>query len=1197
MRDGVDAFRGTPLEDVFIGSGEVARLARTMDWESTPLGPVEHWPQSLKTAIRILLTTRSSTWLGWGSDVAFLYNDAYRRNTLGKKHPWAFGRPAREVWAEIWPEIEPRIRTVLETGTATWDEALLLILERNGYPEETYHTLSFSPLPDDDGRAAGIFCIAIAETQRVIGERRHTMLRELASGLASVGREDEVLAAIERGLGGNLRDLPFTLLYLFEDDGARARLAACTGIVAGHAAAPRIIDPAEEEAPWPTTELLRRFSPILVDDLALRFGELPTGAWDRAPKDAVVVPVTQQGQETAAGFLVVGLNPLRPYDDAYKEFIDRIAGQIAASLAKVRAYEEERRRAEALAELDRAKTVFFSNVSHEFRTPLSLMLGPLEELLKNTHGPLSREVRTELDRAHRNALRLLRLANMLLDFSRIEAGRIQARYEPTDLAAVTAELASTFRSAIERARMRLTVDVAPLPGPVYVDREMWEKIILNLLSNAFKFTLHGEIGVRVRSDGERVIVKVSDTGIGIPESELPHIFDRFHRVHGTKARTQEGSGIGLALVREMVRLHGGTISVESSPGRGSTFRVEIPLGTAHLPSDRIVSDEGRDTRAMGALLYVEEALRWLPDTPNAEPDGSNPYPLHLDNLPEPPHRSALRDALILVVDDNADMRDYLKRLLVRQGYRVQAVANGAAALDVARRQRPNLVLADVLMPALDGFGLLHALRTDPETREIPIVLLSARAGEEARIEGIEAGADDYVVKPFSARELIARIGAHLELARLRRQAAERERALREEAEQARATAEAASGQLRDIFMRAPAMIAMLRGPDHVVEFANARYLRLIGNRDILGKPVAEALPEAREQGFIESLDRVYRTGETYIADETLVRLERGPSQAPKEVYVNLAFQPLFEVDGSISGVLAHAVDITAQVRAREQIEQQALELEEAQAEAEMINEELHHANEELARRSREAELAREEAEEANKAKSRFLATMSHELRTPLNAIIGYSDLLDAGVAGPLNPEQRSQLERITIGAHHLLRMIDEILTFSRIEAGRDEVHVESVDLTGLVRETAELIAPLARSKALLFSYTVAEDLRATTDPGKLRQILLNLLSNAVKFTDSGSIGLEVICEMDTIVIRVTDTGIGIPPDERDRIFEPFRQIAQMPSRRAGGTGLGLSVTRHLACLLGGDIAVESTPGEGSTFTVRLLQHLQLQKSS
>src|SRR5690606_32653728 len=264
--------------------------------------------------------------------------------------------------------------------------------------------------------------------------------------------------------------------------------------------------------PWPLDAAPDGTLPQLATPTPKLHATLPGGAWDRPPDVAAVVPIARSGETGPSGVLIAGLNPFRPFDEAYGDFLSLVSSQIAATIGSAHSYEEERRRAEALAELDRAKTVFFSNVSHEFRTPLSLMLGPLEELLKNTHGPLSREVRTELDRAHRNALRLLRLANMLLDFSRIEAGRIQARYEPTDLAAVTAELASTFRSAIERARMRLTVDVAPLPGPVYVDREMWEKIILNLLSNAFKFTLHGEIGVRVRSDGERVIVKVSDTG-------------------------------------------------------------------------------------------------------------------------------------------------------------------------------------------------------------------------------------------------------------------------------------------------------------------------------------------------------------------------------------------------------------------------------------------------------------------------------------------------------------------------------------------------------------------------------------------------------------------------------------------------------------------------------------------------------------
>ena len=648
-------------------------LMRAKDWAATPLGSPEAWPQGLRTVVRILLTSRYAMWMGWGPELTFLYNDAYARMTLGKKHPWALGRPAREVWAEIWGELGPRVDSVLRAGTATWDEALLLFIERSGYPEETYHTFSYSPLADDEGRVAGLFCVVTEETERVIGERRVATLRDLASGLSAARTEAEVCAAVELQLGANARDLPFTLTYLFAEDGA-ARLACRTGgLAAGDPAAPAVIGPAAS-GPWPATAVLAGSAPVTVDDLGRRFASLPCGAWDRPPKQAAVVPIARQGQDTPAGFLVAGLNPYRPLDAAYGGFIDLTAGQIAAGFANAHAYGEERKRAEALAEIDRAKTAFFSNVSHEFRTPLTLMLGPLEDLLA---AGLPESQRGQVEVAHRNGLRLLKLVNSLLDFARIEAGRVQASYEPVDLAALTAELASNFRSVCQQAGLTLTVDCPPLPEPVHVDRDMWEKIVLNLLSNAFKFTLEGGIAVRLAAHGACAELTVADTGTGIPAHELPRLFERFHRVEGAKGRSMEGSGIGLALVQELVRLHGGSVRAESEPGRGTLLAVSVPFGTAHLPAERVHGATGQASSGARARAYVEEALRWLPAA--AGDADAGPALLSSSAADDLAGRQAAPagGGRVLLADDNADMRDYVARLLGDRGYAVEAVPDGA----------------------------------------------------------------------------------------------------------------------------------------------------------------------------------------------------------------------------------------------------------------------------------------------------------------------------------------------------------------------------------------------------------------------------------------------------------------------------------------------------------------------------------------
>jgi signal transduction histidine kinase/DNA-binding response OmpR family regulator len=708
------------------------------DWASTPLGPMADWPPSLLAAVRIVLSSRFSMWMAWGPELTFFYNDAYREDTLGEKHPWALGRPTSEVWAEIWPDIAPRIERVLATGDATWDQGLRLFLERSGFREETYHTFSYSPLADDDGRTAGMLCVVVEETDRVIGARRIATLQDLATETGGCETEEELILAIERSLGRNGEDLPFALTYLCEPEGG-IRLAA---------SAPR-----EDPAPWPVDRVLAATAPLVVD-LEPRAG-LPAGAWLDPPRRAVALPLPEPGRSRAAGFFAAGLNPYRPFDEGYRGFLELLAGQIASSLASVRARQAERERADALAELDRAKTDFFSNVSHEFRTPLSLILGPAEDALADAEDA---EQERRLSVVFRNALRLQKLVNNLLDFSRVEAGRAEPAREPTDLAAFTADLASMFRSATERAGLRLVVERPEEPLTAEVDREMWERIVLNLISNAFKFTFDGEIVVSIARAGGEARLSVRDTGTGIPDAELSRLFERFRRVRGARSRTHEGSGIGLALVQELARLHGGSVTATSQLGVGSTFTVGIPLAEGAR-----VAAAAQPTS--GAAAYVEEALRWLPEAEASvgalEAVGAG--------LPSDGMDGTSR-ARILVADDNADLREYLERLLARH-WDVESVADGRAALAAVAARRPDLVLADAMMPELDGFGLLSALRADPSTAQLPVIMLSARAGEEAAVEGLSAGADDYLIKPFSSRELIARVRANLDLAELRQAAA------------------------------------------------------------------------------------------------------------------------------------------------------------------------------------------------------------------------------------------------------------------------------------------------------------------------------------------------------------------------------------------------------------------------------------------
>lgn len=746
---------------VFAADAVVGREMARVDWAATtPLGDPEGWPQSLRTTVSVLLSSKFSMWMAWGPDLTFFCNAAYRRDTLGRKYPWALGRPASEVWAEIWNDIGPRIDTVLTTGEATWDQALLLFVERSGYPEESYHTFSYSPLRDDAGDVVGMLCVVSEETERVIGERRMATLRDLGSDPSVVRTEQEMLDFAGRQLDRNLRDLPFTLTYLFQDDGSAA-LAASTGIDRHHPAAVELLPPGCEEV-WPTAAPAGGESALVPLEGAV-FQGLPAGEWAQAPLQAIVVPLRQQGG-APYGFMVVGLNRYRDLDDGYRGFVELVAGHVATGIASARSYQAQQRRAEELAELDRAKTTFFSNISHEFRTPLTLIMGPVQELRERL-ADSDAGVREELEVIHRNGLRLGKLVNTLLDFSRIEADRMQAHYEPVDLAAVTAELASVFRSAVARAGLDFHVDCSPLPEAVFLDRSMWEKVVLNLLSNALKFTFDGEIRVTVAAENGAAVVTVSDTGIGVPQEEMPRLFERFHRIENARSRSNEGSGIGLALVKELVGLHGGDISATSTAGEGTRFTILLPFGAAHLPADAVLTQTDGGAGPAAADPFVQEALRWLP----GEPAGSTRAgaATTADGNTGGSTLSSAPTAHVLVADDNADMREYLLRLLRGAGYRATAVNDGRQALRAVRATAYDLVVSDVMMPDLDGLALVAALRTDQRTASLPVLLLSARAGQEASIEGLRAGADDYLVKPFAAAEFLARVRANVELAWLR----------------------------------------------------------------------------------------------------------------------------------------------------------------------------------------------------------------------------------------------------------------------------------------------------------------------------------------------------------------------------------------------------------------------------------------------
>jgi PAS domain S-box-containing protein len=779
---------------------------------------------------------------------------------------------------------------------------------------------------------------------------------------------------------------------------------------------------------------------------------------------------------------------------------------------------------EAMAALDRAKTTFFANVSHELRTPLTLMLGPLSDLMQSPGG-LDEAQLADLTLAHRNTLRLLKLVNAILEFSRIEAGRIAATYEPTDLSSFTSELASVFRSAVEGAGLRFVVDCPPLPAQAYVDRSMWEKVVLNLLSNAFKFTLQGEIEVRLRAEGDQAELTVRDTGSGIPAAELPRLFERFHRVEGTRGRTQEGAGIGLALVQELVRLHQGTIRVDSREGDGSTFVVTIPLGREHLPPDRVFGEPDRPAHTTGAFLYTEEALGWLPQEVSK---GKVPM--------AGPARLERRRPHILLAEDNADMRGYIGRLLGKD-YQVEAVADGREALAAIRARPPDLVLTDVWMLGMSGVELVHELRQAPRTRTLPIIILSASATEEARIEGIQAGADDYLIKPFSARELLARIANQL----AQSEHARREQALRTEAEAVKAHLEMVLESVSDAF------VAIDR--DWRISYVNSR---AAGEA---GRPRAALIGEDLWSSY--SVDPASPVG-------AMLQGAMRDRQPARMVY---RYDPTgrwwdMRVFPSPEGLVVFSSDISESRRAEDEIRRINAELEqrvqERTAELQQANDALLHTNMEL---------------------ENFAHAMAHDLKTPLRSIAGFAQLLQQGAKPHGDVQLDSWASQVVDNTRRLQKLIEDLLSYTRLDA--QGLPFQEVDLDQVVAEvTGSLQDLLCNRGAEVFSEGLPT---VHADKSQMVQLLQNLIENGIKYNDSKPPRITISCkrrEKESIFL-VEDNGLGIDPKHQGKIFDMFKRLhsyTQIP-----GTGIGLTLCRRIVERHGGRIWVESRPGEGSTF--------------
>jgi len=1216
-------------------------LIRSMDWSATPLGPLEDWPQSLRTTVSLCLSSTFPILVCWGEDDIQIYNDAYRP-ICGDLHPASMGGPFKQVWASALPVVGAAFDRAHE-GEGVYIRDQRMFLDRYGYLEEAFMTFSFSPIRDESGEVGGVFHPITETTGLVLSARRTQGLRDLAAALAdarTLGDVGRHLAEQGRQLG---LDLPYLLFYQMAEDG-ELLLRGRAGIEDHDALAP--VRTALDGAPWPFAQAAATRRAQRVDGLVGRMARLHGNPYEELPGSAMVLPILLPGQQDAYGFLVAGVSARRALDADYLDFYERLNAAVGTAVGNVVAYEQEQHRAEELARIDRAKTAFFSNVSHEFRTPLTLILGPLNDALNDAAEALGPRQRRRLDLTHRNALRLLKLVNSLLDFSRIEAGRVQASYASMDLGRLTRDLAGVFESTMARGGLAYTVEVEDLGEPVWVDRDMWEKIVFNLLSNAFKFTLVGSVTLRLeRADGMAQL-SVCDTGTGIPESELPRVFERFHRVEGAAGRSYEGTGIGLALIQELVRLHGGGMRVESRVGAGTRFEVRLPFGRSHLPQDRIaeIPEAQEDQAGRTGAAFVEEALRWLPDTNEGAPQRPPA------DVSRPDDRRAWRPR-ILVADDNNDMRAYLNSLLEPHA-EVSVCADGEAAMRLLEQDPPDLLLTDVMMPVLDGFGLLARVRDHEALRHLPVMLLSARAGDEAKVEGLQAGADDYMVKPFAASELLARVRGQLAQAEERR----------------RRSFEAASREqyFRDLVDAAPVML-WTTDADERCTYLSQRWYDFTGRtpEQDLGRGWLDNVhPDDRQRTVAAYLDaaaarapvsldfRLRRHDGSYrwVIDNGLPRLDEhghpnGYVGTVIDVHERRVLQERFEqvaragdigvwyADAPFSRFqlndeMAHHLGLGhsryAHIRTllaavdpadRERVE---TGMRQALAEGSSLDVEFRtgaaHGGRWLravgwhgrsdgqpglrfdgvtfdvgTHKNAEHELRRlaQELSEKNRQQSEFLSTLAHELRNPLAPIRAGIELMQAGGTPARQREVQGMMRR---QVEHMVRLVDDLLDVARLAEGKVTLRPEPVLLSAVVDEAIAMCMPLvaAREHRLALRLQPAP-LTLVGDPHRLAQVLSNLVNNAAKYTPrGGDIAVEAAREGGAVRIDVIDSGIGIAAEALPTVFDMYAQGIASEAMGDGGLGVGLNLVQRLVHLHGGQVAAASDgEGMGSRFTVWL----------
>ncbi|PRP76869.1 response regulator receiver ATP-binding protein [Planoprotostelium fungivorum] len=765
----------------------LVRLFLATDWSKTSLGPLSDWPSSFCDATIICFTSAFPMSLFLGRELVQFYNSGYI-DMWPDKQAKTWAKPLQQGWPEVWSELDSLINDVCSKGEGFYMMAKLFLLQVGPLLKELYFNFSYSPV--SQGRhIVGIINTVADCSNYVINNRRMEQLRVLALRFTSISTTEDMCKTLTEVLGTNTHDIPFFAYYQVTGEDLSLISRSPCGI--GYPTS--ITGPTDTSSPLAeavTRAVWNTCNDRTSVELDLSGYELPIcGGWKEPPKSSCVTPVFSD--DVLVGVLLVGLNQHLDYDDSYRDFISLVSNQVgnAVKFSKVR--EDTRKRLEMLSNLDRARTVFFTNVSHEFKTPITLTLGPLEDLLNRERNVYAKDVLShkkpnldptqtrKIDLIYRNSLRLLKLVNNLLDFSNLDNGEFNGKFEVVDVRELTIECCNLFESSFQKSKLIFLVDCEEVTGEVLVDRDMFEKIVLNMISNSFKYTKNGSVRVSLKDGDEFVIITVEDTGIGISEIDLPHVFKRFYRGTNREAR-QAGTGIGLALVSELVQLHGGRVDIESKLGQGTRTTATIKKGQSHIPPDRI---HRLDPSMSGSIKIKDKhsvSSSWLSSLSRTPPSGTSspPSPGSMMSTESSHHRWRIA---FLCLD--SEMREYILSI-IGGDYDVFVSDDVESIYTQINGNKSDLVLADISTSG-PGFTLLEQMRNEPTNVNLPIIFVNARSGDN-QMESLGKGVDDCLVMPFSDLELRARIAVHIRMSQAQLSVMKHEQDLRHNAEVATA---------------------------------------------------------------------------------------------------------------------------------------------------------------------------------------------------------------------------------------------------------------------------------------------------------------------------------------------------------------------------------------------------------------------------